>query len=197
MKLLWANASFLHPTTRGGQIRTLETLRHLHRSHEIHYAALASADEPEGLARAGEYSTSAFPFEFRPASKQSARFAAEVALGTFSKLPLAIGRWHCLPMVRRLHSLMREEHYDAMVCDFLVTAINFPELEKVVLFQHNVESVIWKRHAENARDSLRRYYFQLQASRMLDFEAAACRRAAQVIAVSGNDVATMRELFGV
>ena len=40
MKILWVNSDFLHPTTRGGQIRTLETLKRLHQRHEIHYAAL-------------------------------------------------------------------------------------------------------------------------------------------------------------
>ena len=37
MKTLWVNTNFMHPTTKGGQIRTLEMLRHLHRWHEIHY----------------------------------------------------------------------------------------------------------------------------------------------------------------
>lgn len=197
MKLLWAATNFLHPTTRGGQIRTLEMLRQLHRRHEVHYAALANPDEPEGVARAGEYSSRVFPFKFRPAQKRSPRFALEVALGAFSKLPVAIGRWRCVEMTDRLGKLIREERYDAMVCDFLSTAINFPALEKAALFEHNVESVIWKRHAENARDPLRRIYFQLQERRMLDFEAAACRRAGHVIAVSEKDVATIGELFGV
>ncbi len=39
MKLLWVKTDFLHPTTRGGQIRTLEMLRELHRHHEVHYVA--------------------------------------------------------------------------------------------------------------------------------------------------------------
>ena len=42
MKLLWVKADFLHPTTKGGQIRTLETLKRLHQRHEVHFAALAN-----------------------------------------------------------------------------------------------------------------------------------------------------------
>ena len=41
MKLLWVNTNFLHPTNKGGSIRSLGMLRHLRRRHEIHYAALA------------------------------------------------------------------------------------------------------------------------------------------------------------
>ena len=56
MKTLWVNSNFMHPTTKGGQIRTLEMLRHLHRWHEIHYVALENPSQPEGPARAHEYS---------------------------------------------------------------------------------------------------------------------------------------------
>ena len=45
MKILWACSVFLHPTTRGGQIRTLETLKQLHKRHEVHYVALADPAE--------------------------------------------------------------------------------------------------------------------------------------------------------
>jgi glycosyltransferase involved in cell wall biosynthesis len=197
MKLLWAGSSFLHPTTRGGQIRTLETLRRMHQRHEIHYAALARPEEQEGVARANEYATRTFPFEIRPSSKGSLRFAGEVAAGALSSLPLAIRRWRSLAMFQGLGNLIREQRYDAMVCDFLVTSINFPELEKAALFQHNVESVIWKRHAENAADPVRRSYFRQQERKMLAFERAACRRAGQVIAVSKKDAATIKDLFSV
>ena len=52
MKTLWVNSNFMHPTTKGGQIRTLEMLRHLHRRHEIHYVAIENPDQPEGPAHA-------------------------------------------------------------------------------------------------------------------------------------------------
>ena len=197
MKLLWANSSFLHPTNRGGQIRTLGMLQRLHLRHEIHYAALADPSEPEGVARAGEYSTRVFPFEFRQQSKRSTGFALDLALAAFSPLPLAISRWRCPAMLRGLERLMREQHYDAAVCDFLVTAINFPALEQAVLFEHNVETVIWQRHTENAPDPLRRAYFNLQTERMRRYEADACKRAGHVVTVSENDTATIGKLFGV
>ncbi len=57
MKILWAKTDFLHPTTRGGQIRTLEMLRQLHKRHEIHYVAFDDSSNPEGLRRSSEYSS--------------------------------------------------------------------------------------------------------------------------------------------
>jgi glycosyltransferase involved in cell wall biosynthesis len=171
-------------------------LRRLHRRHHIDYAALADPDEPEGVARAREYCARAFPFPFRAASKSSPRFAAQLLGGAFSPLPVAIRRWRHPEMERAVARLLRDEKYDCAVCDFLVTAVNFPDLAQATLFQHNVETVIWRRHAENASSPLRRAYFRLQEHRMSRFEASACRRARRVIAVSEEDAGTLRRMFG-
>jgi hypothetical protein len=40
MKFLWVKSDFLHPTDRGGQVSTPETLRYFHRRHKIHFIAL-------------------------------------------------------------------------------------------------------------------------------------------------------------
>ncbi len=51
MKILWISPFFLHPTDRGGQIRSLGTLKELHRRHEIHFAALNNPANTEGPDR--------------------------------------------------------------------------------------------------------------------------------------------------
>ena len=76
MKTLWVNSNFMHPTTKGGQIRTLEMLLHLHRWHEIHYVAIVNPAQPEGPARAHEYSHKSYPFPYRVPSKTSPAFYA-------------------------------------------------------------------------------------------------------------------------
>ena len=72
MKVLWVNTNFMHPTTKGGQIRTLEMLRHLNRWHEIHYVAIENPAYPEGPARAHEYSTKSYAFTYKIPDKRSA-----------------------------------------------------------------------------------------------------------------------------
>ena len=65
------------------------------------------------------------------------------------------------------------------------------------MFQHNVETLIWQRHHENAPDPLRKAYFGLQARRMAEFEGEICRTASGVIAVSEADANLMRTMFGI
>jgi glycosyltransferase involved in cell wall biosynthesis len=195
VKILWVKSDFLHPTTKGGQIRTLEMLRQLHRRHEIHYVAFDDGNR-EGVERSREYSKRAYPIPFRAVSKRSPRFAAQLGAGLFSRLPIAIQRYRSTAMEHAIAALQARESFDAMVCDFLTPSINIHNIERFTLFQHNVETMIWRRHAEHARDPLRRAYMRLQADRMFRYERDVCRRAAQVIAVSPVDRDVMRELFG-
>jgi glycosyltransferase involved in cell wall biosynthesis len=197
VKILWVKNDFLHPTDRGGQIRSLETLKRLHQNHEIHYVAYDNPRQPEGMARAGEYATRAYPVN-RPVPKRgTAAFFVQLAGNLFSDLPLAVGRFRSAAMRGQIESLVSQYRFDSIVCDFLAVSPNIPDLSRAVLFQHNIETVIWKRHAEHAGDPLRRAYFGMQAQRMFRTEREACRTAAHVIAVSENDAAQMTELFGV
>ncbi|HUI79473.1 MAG TPA: glycosyltransferase [Bryobacteraceae bacterium] len=197
MKVLWVNTNFMHPTTKGGQIRTLEMLRHLHRWHEIHYVAIENPAQPEGPARAHEYSFKAYPFHHRIPGKRSAAFWGALARGLISPIPVAVGRFHPPGMGPFLEELIRREQFDCAVVDHLAPAAYFPDLRHAVLFQHNVETVIWRRHREHAADPLRRWYFGLQAERMYEYERRVCLQAGQIVAVSATDADEMRRLFGV
>ena len=197
MKILWVKTDFLHPTTRGGQIRTLEMVKRLHARHELHYLTFDDGRNAEGRARAGEYSSKQYVVPHVVPPKRSLAFAGQIMAGAFSRLPVAISRYKSDRMRDLLSTLLQKQQFDSVVCDFLVPAVNFRDLSQCVVFQHNVETIIWRRHAENAQDPLRKMYFGLQAKRMFDFEQHVCRSAAGVVAVSEADAAMMRSMFGV
>jgi polysaccharide biosynthesis protein PslH len=197
MKLLWVKTDFLHPTTRGGHIRTLELLRRLRRRHEIHYIAFHDPKESESLERAAEYCAKAYPIDYQLVDKSSPAFATELITGLFSSMPVAIRRCRSVDMRLQIERLIRRERFDSVVCDFLSPAPNIPDLSECVLFQHNVEAVIWKRRTEHAPDPVRRLYLKAQADRMVRYEGEVCRKARKVIAVSETDAALMHEWYGI
>lgn len=197
MKILWAKIGFLHPTTRGGDIRTLEMLKRLHARHEVHYATPADVSRPEGPARCHEYCSKVHSVPFKPVPKPSPAFFRELLRGVLDPLPVAIFRWELPPFRRLLAEVLEREKFDRVVCDFLFPAINFPSLEGCLLFQHNVETMIWRRLAANAPNPVQRTYLKQQAERMFRFEQKACREARGVIAVSEVDAALMRSMFGI
>lgn len=197
MKILWVKIDFLHPTNRGGQIRTLETLRRLHRRHEVHFVAYHDPAHPEALQRASEYCSRAYAVPYEIPDRNTPRFFLQLLRNLASPLPLAVGRYQTELMRRQIRALLDRENFDCSVCDFLSSAPNFPTLANTVLFQHNIETAIWQRHAQHAPTPLHRAYFRVQAKRMFRAERQACRDARHVIAVSAADASSMRELFSV
>ena len=197
MKVLWVNSNFMHPTTKGGQIRTLEMLRHLNRWHEIHYVAIENPAYPEGPARAHEYCAKAYPFRYKIPDKRSAAFWTELLWGLVSPTPVAVERFHPPGMRQFLEELIAREGFDTAVVDHLAPTSYFPFLERAVFFQHNVETVIWRRRVEHAPAGPSRWYNAVQARRMHEYEGRVSRKAGRIVAVSETDAREMRELFQV
>lgn len=199
MRLLWVKTDFLHPTTRGGQIRTLEILKRLHCRHEIHYVAFEDLDSQEGAQRAHEYCTHFYPIPHKVPKKSLATpaFVVELLRGLASPVPVTVRRWTSAAMRAKVVELDQRKRFDAIVCDFLFCAANIPDLNHAILFQHNVEAQIWQRQASEAEGTPRRLYFRMQASRMAAYERRICQQVRRVIAVSDFDVRRMRENYQV
>lgn len=195
-RLLWIKTELLHPVDKGGKIRTIEMLKRLKERHHVTYLTLddGSAGAPE-RARAAEYCHELVRVPFSPAPRGSARFYAEALANTLSPLPYAIGRYRSAAM--RAAVAERAPACDVVVSDFLVSAVNLPERlpRPSLLFQHNVEAEIWRRHAQNRRDLASRTFFRGQWRRMEAFERRACRAFDGVVAVSENDRALMRQRY--
>ncbi len=197
MKLLWVKSDFLHPTTKGGHIRTLEMLKRLHARHEIHYVALENPNSPEGLERSREYASRAYPVRHSVPSKRSFAFAGRLAAGLFDPVPVAVSRFRSPAMLAEVSRLLAEGSFDRAVCDFLMAAPNFPSLGRALLFEHNVEYVIWRRRTEQAANPAARAYLAAQARRMFAYERDACRAAGFVATVSPVDSEIIEREFGV
>jgi len=96
-----------------------------------------------------------------------------------------------------IETLLSAERFGVVVCDFLTPVVNLPLNQAFILFEHNVETIIWRRYAAGAANLVRRAFFRSQTDRMLAFERAACRRAAHVITVSEADAKLLGEMCGI
>ncbi len=197
MKILWVSPFFLHPTDRGGQIRTLGTMKELLKRHEIHFAALNHPDNIEGPQRSREYSTKHIAVPHAAPRRGSLAMMPQLIGSLISSVPLAVSRYASAELRSAIAALIAKEQYDSIVCDFLTSAPNIPELRDAVLFQHNVETTIWQRHVERANSGAKRAFFGMQARRMEAYERKACQQAKFVIAVSEMDAQRMRQMFAV
>ncbi len=198
MRILWLKTELLHPVDKGGKIRTYNMLKALKRNCRITYLTLddGTADkQARELAR--EYCHELVCVPHRRREKFTAGFYVELALNLASDLPYAIKKYESAEMRREIEN--RLGSFDVLICDFLAPAVNVPrDLDcATVLFQHNVEAMIWKRHYEVQTNPAKKRYLFRQWRKMFDFEAKACPQFDCVVAVSREDSEMMQEQYGV
>jgi glycosyltransferase involved in cell wall biosynthesis len=200
VRILWLKTELLHPVDKGGKIRTYHMLRELKRQgHAITYLTLddgtASSDAPE---LAEEYCDRLVRVPHRTRPKFSAGFYAELAAGLASPLPYFIRKYRSEGMREEIRRLVELERFDVLVCDFLQPSVNVPfEINlPTVLFQHNVEAMIWKRHYEIQSNPLKKRYLYGQWRKSFAYERDACRRFDRVVAVSLEDRERMKSDYG-
>lgn len=198
MRILWIKTELLHPVDKGGRIRTYHMLRSLSRHHHVTYLCLDDGlAAPDARERAREYAREVVVVPFRPPAKGSPGFFLDLLCNLFSSLPYAVARYESPALRQEILRLAAAN--DLIVCDFLAPSINVPAglPAPAVLFQHNVEAVIWQRHVSVPQPALRRIYFRAQWQRMRRYEAEQCRRFARVIAVSTTDADRMQREYQV
>ncbi len=199
LKILWLKTGLLHPLDTGGKLRTFNMLKVLNRRHKITYLALSLPDtSEESIKKASEYSSSQILIPFSEAKKRSLNFYCELFLNLFSKYPYAVGKYKSDLMTDAIAE--QESDFDIVVCDFLAPSINWiratKQPSKSLLFQHNVEALIWKRLAENSNNYFTHLYFKSQWQRMRNFEKNVSARFGGVVGVSDEDCRIMREEYG-
>ncbi|HJQ70475.1 MAG TPA: glycosyltransferase [Blastocatellia bacterium] len=198
MRILWLKTELLHPVDKGGKIRTYQMLKRISRLHDVTYLTLASHGEPaDAFASAGEYCARLVHVPWSEPRKFGARFYADLAFNIGSDLPYAIQKYRSAEMKKAIARECLANDYDLVVCDFLTPAINYTHdpARPAVLFQHNVESGIWRRHFETQTNRVKKAFFYSQWQKMYRYERDACRAFNAVIAVSRADREQMRDEF--
>jgi sugar transferase (PEP-CTERM/EpsH1 system associated) len=202
MHILWVKNELLHPLDKGGRIRTYEMLRRLRDHHRVTYLALDDGTlTAEQRSRAGEYCDELVIVPWRSAPLRGAARAVAALGNLFSSLPFALSPYRSAAMRQAIRDwCTRSAGQEAVVvCDFLVPALNVPEdLDcPVVLFQHNVEAMIWERRAKVASNPVVKLYMHEQWRRMQRVEREQCLRFDHVVAVSPEDAAVFRSRYRV
>jgi sugar transferase (PEP-CTERM/EpsH1 system associated) len=198
MRILWLNSGLLLPLDKGGKLRTWHLMRHLAQRHAITYLSFADPSstqaERDGMRDVCER------LEVIPRTdpaKGSMAFYADAASRVVDPLPYAVGKYRSAAYRGALTNLLEHGHFDLIVCDFLVPAVNMPATLPcpAVVFTHNVEAEIWRRHHERQTNPVARLLYRQQWQRMLQFEAATLRRFDLVLAVSDVDRQTLQRLY--
>jgi polysaccharide biosynthesis protein PslH len=197
MRILWLKSDLLLPLDKGGRLRTWHLMRHLARRHQITYLSFADATDAVHLDGMSQVAERVVTVARRERPKGSLRFYADVAAHLADPLPYAVGTYRSRAFRAQIDALLAQHAFHLVVCDFLAPAVNLPPALPCpsVLFTHNVEAEIWRRHAETHRGRLTFGLYEAQHRRMLAYEDGALQRFDGVLTVSDADQETLTRLY--
>lgn len=190
MRILWVKAGKLLPVDTGGKIRSYNILRELARNQDVtllsYYGGLRDANYETEIQRKFPGTQTIYTGNTDASfARESLYYIARI----FESAPFAVSK-HTHKIVHEAVALrLDKDQFDVGVCDFLAASGNFPDHLPIptVLFQHNVESILWQRMASTETSPLKRLAYRIEAGKMLRYEGAALRRFHHIIAVSGID----------
>jgi glycosyltransferase involved in cell wall biosynthesis len=192
VKILWVKHGKLLPIDTGGRIRTYNILRHLVSRHDVTLISSYSGKQSrayeselrEHFSKSIVIGTGA-PEDSDGIVKQGIHYIARVG----SSVPYAVSKFTNRKVRETVKRELDSREFDAAVCDFLAVSLNFPEQldTPTVLFQHNVETSIWRRQADCEKHWLKKLVFSVEAAKMRRYEAETIKRFHHVIAVSDAD----------
>jgi len=189
MRILWLKVGGLWPLNTGGRLRTFHTVRELSRRHRVTLLTTHGAgDDSQGLCRALPECERVISVRHAMPKRGSVGFALALARSWFSSLPADLSKNRVPALRREAERLTAGGQVDLAIVDFLAAAPNacWNGSTPTVLFQHNVEHVIWKRLSDGSR-GWQRALLEIEWRKMRRYERRACARANLTVAVSEVD----------
>ena len=189
MKILWVKAGGLVPPDTGGKIRSYNILRQLARKDTITFFSFYAAHHGDLHPELKNLFDRVVCVPLSLPEPKSRAEMYEYGIRLFSSEPYSITKY-CRPEVRRkLQALLKQETYDIILCDFMVAAgvIPWDWPTSKVIFTHNVEAAIWRRHYQVAANPLWRAISWVEWRKMEAAERRYLRLADQVLTVSEGD----------
>jgi glycosyltransferase involved in cell wall biosynthesis len=197
MKILWVKAGKLLPLDTGGKIRSYNILRHLAIHHEVTLLSYYGGRRDEAYEKeiTQHFAGAVVVYTAAPDTTALER-GIDYLRHLPSRAPYAVTKFTARSVRHLLSDWLSERRFGVAVCDFLSASLTFPSsvMTPTVLFQHNVESALWRRQADWEPNLLKRLAFKLEAFKMARYERATLARFRHVIAVSEVDRDTMKTL---
>jgi glycosyltransferase involved in cell wall biosynthesis len=178
-------------------VRSLQIVSALSRHHRVTLVTThGPGDDPEGLARQLSDCQQVVSIPYDVPKRGSSAFPLTVARSWFSSYPVDLWKWRAAEVRDAVESLVDTDRPDVVVSDFLFAAANVPLGGNVpiVLFEHNVEYLIWKRLSALERNPIKKLLFEIEWRKLRRKESEICGRADLTIAVSEEDRARLADM---
>lgn len=200
LKILFLSQRFLFPQDTGGKIRTSKILEKLSKNNDLTVISNVEIpkDEPY-LDDTAKIAKKFIPVYWKEAKRYSMKFYFNVLKRSFSKYPVTMLNDFSKGLENALLTELQNEDYDLAICDFMQSTLNFRKIKNIptMLFTHNVEAMIAKRHMDNSKNPAMKVFWWLQYRKMKYWEGKMVNKFDGVIVVSDNDEQIMKDWYGI
>ncbi len=189
MKILWVKPGKLLPLDTGGKLRSYNILRHLSATQDVTYLSYY------GGARDQKYEREILQYlprtvtVYTPTPVTGFERYLDYVLRLPSRVPYSVIKFTTPQVQEILDDWISQHRFDVAVCDFMASTLNLPRrlTTPTVLFQHNVETLLWRRRAQFEMNRLDRLIARIECAKMSRYEPEQIRRFHHVLAVSEQD----------
>lgn len=194
MRILFLAHLFPLPLDSGGKIKSYYTIRALAQRHDVRVIAFVRSAEEASLVP--DLKRTGIAVDVVQLQRGKIRQITDLAGSLIRRKSFIIERDFRLEMLAAVSSAIEEFMPDVVHVDHLQMAqyADHNAGYRVVLDNHNVESMIIRRVAETSESRLMRLYAGLEWPKLRDYEIGACRRCEMVLTVSEEDKATLVSL---
>lgn len=195
-KILFITTRLPYPANEGHQIRTYNLLKRICPTHEVHYLSLQRSDDDISAVRHLETMCRSVSVFNIPNEHSKVRFIKDLASGFLGKTPFVVHKYYSRELQQAIINKVSSEEFDLVHFDMLPLAQYAADIGDIpyVLNNHNVESVLLKRRAENAHSIIEKVFFTNQSKKLHHFEIDACEQSKETFVCSEIDANTLQTL---
>jgi polysaccharide biosynthesis protein PslH len=193
MKILMLTPYLPYPDSSGGQIRTLNLLKHLHKEHKITLISLIkNKSENKYKKYLLKYCHKILTFQ-----RSSTAFTLKNILRTgFSTQPFLVIR-NLVPEVKlAVKKELETGDYDLVHAETFYVMPSIPKTNlPIVLVDQTIEYLVYQHYTQNTAHPLLTPLLSIDVAKMKHAEKLSWQKASQVVAVSRQDRQEMKKLL--
>lgn len=197
MRVLWVKAGKLLPLDTGGKIRSYNILRRLANDHSVTLLSYyGGRSDPEYENALPQHFTGAQVICTATPESEGIQGLLHYLYRLPGPAPYSVAKFTHREVRAAVGRELVGGDFDVAVCDFLAASLNFPRQTPIpcVLFQHNVESSLWRRMATIESNLVRKLFYLVESAKMSRYERRTLERFDHIIAVSEHDRQQMLEM---
>jgi glycosyltransferase involved in cell wall biosynthesis len=190
-----------YPATAGNRIRILNLMLRLAGRHHITFLYRSQGDHPEAQecqTYLADHGVTPIVVDDPPPSKKGPLFYVRLAGNLLSTVPYSVTLHNSQRLRQAIRDHAAHEVVDLWQHEWLAYADTLQHVPhtRTVVVAHDVVALLWKRHHEIEANPLKRWYIRRQWRKFEYFERCIFNGATRIVAVSPEDAALVRQIYG-